>query len=63
MPRQKTKGQKPILNYFVNFGYDKDVKKWFIDIELFSFPHTQNVLWFDLQKEYKKKLEEFLDYK
>ena len=54
MPRQKAKGQKPILNYFVNFGYDKDVKKWFIDIELFSFPHTQNVLWFDLQKEYKK---------
>ena len=62
MPRKKRKGQKPITNYYVSYGYDIDVKKWFIDIELFNFSQSNNIKWFDAKKDYLKYIKYYLDY-
>lgn len=62
MPRKKRKGQKAIINYYVSYGYDIDVKKWFIDIELFNFSQSNNIKWFDTKKDYLKYIKYYLDY-
>ncbi len=58
MSRNKQKGDKPIHNYNLYFGFDTDVKKWFIELELLQFKKSSNIKWFDNEKEwidFKKK--------
>ena len=62
MPRRKKKGQQPIIKYYICFGYDIDVEKWFIDIELLDFPQSENIRWFETKKEYEKSLQNYLIY-
>ena len=62
MPRRKKKGQQPIIKYYICFGYDIDVEKWFIDIELSDFPQSENIRWFETKKEFEKSLQNYLIY-
>jgi len=62
MPRRKKKGQQPIIKYYICFGYDIDVEKWFIDIELLDFPQSENIRWFETKKEFEKSLQNYLIY-
>jgi len=62
MPRKKRKGQKAIANYYISYGYDIDVKKWFIDIELINFFQSNNIQWFDTKKDFLNNIKNYLDY-
>ena len=62
MPRQKKKELQPIIKYYICFGYDIDVEKWFIDIELLDFPQSENIRWFETKKEFEKSLQNYLIY-
>ena len=52
MPRHFYQGTKPITKYEVYHGWDQDVKKWFIDIEICCHSKGSIVQWYDNEKEY-----------
>ena len=61
MPRTKKRGQIPITKYDIFFGFDEDVKKWFIDISLSGFYLSQNIQWFDNNDIYDKHKKKFME--
>ncbi len=60
MSRKKQQGEIPINNYNVYFGFDIDVKKWFIEVTLKSFQVSSNIRWFDKEQDYIKFKKIFL---
>ncbi len=42
------------------YGWDIDVKKWFIDVKMKGFSGGNLVQWFNSEEKYKKTLEKFL---
>ena len=45
-------GTKPIQNFEVYHGYDHDVEKWFIEVEICCLGKGSIVQWYDNEKEY-----------
>tara|TARA_R100000734_G_C3243326_1_gene47257 strand:- start:7 stop:201 length:195 start_codon:yes stop_codon:yes gene_type:complete len=60
MTRNFIIGQKPILHYQVYYGYDIDVKKWFIEIQIPSQGSGFITQWYDSEKLYKKSLQKLI---
>lgn len=60
MARKKSLGQKPIKNYEVYHGWDTDLEKWFIEIEIIEYGKGSIVKWFDTKEEYETGLKTFL---
>ncbi len=44
----------------VFYGWDIDVKEWFIDVKMTGFSGGNLVQWFDSETNYKKTLKSFL---
>ena len=44
----------------VFYGWDIDVKEWFIDVKMTGFSGGNLVQWFDSETGYKKTLKNFL---
>tara|TARA_R100000773_G_C4192473_1_gene97866 strand:+ start:69 stop:263 length:195 start_codon:yes stop_codon:yes gene_type:complete len=60
MSRDKIVGQKPIEEYYVFHGYDVDVKKWFIEIEIPSLGSGYITRWYDSEKLYEELLQKLI---
>ena len=52
MPRHLYQGTKPIEKYEVYHGWDQDVKKWFVEVEICCLGKGSIVQWYDNEKEY-----------
>ena len=52
MPRYFYEGTKPITKYEIYHGYDQDVKKWFIELNICCHGTGNVVQWYNNEKEY-----------
>ena len=52
MTRFFYQGTKPIQNFEVYHGYDQDVEKWFIEVEIRCLGKGSIVQWYNNEKEY-----------
>tara|TARA_B100000131_G_C17669174_1_gene431585 strand:- start:269 stop:454 length:186 start_codon:yes stop_codon:yes gene_type:complete len=52
MPRYFYQGTKPIQNFEVYHGWDQDVEKWFIEVEICCLGKGSIVQWYNNEKEY-----------
>ena len=52
MPRYFYQGTKPIEEFEVYHGYDTDVKKWFIELNICCHGKGNVVQWYNNEKEY-----------
>ena len=60
MPRNIKNGNVPILEYQLSYGWDIDVEKWFIEIQMPKFGEDNILQWFNSKKDYNKELNKFL---
>ena len=60
MAREIKNANVPIVEYQVSHGWDIDVKKWFIEIQIPKFGEGSILKWFNLKDDYKKQLNKFL---
>ena len=52
MPRYFYQGTNPIQNFEVYHGWDQDVEKWFIEVEICCLGKGSIVQWYNNEKEY-----------
>ena len=52
MTRYFYQGTKPIEEFEVYHGYDRDVKKWFIELNICCHGTGNVVQWYNNEKEY-----------
>ena len=52
MPRHFYQGTKQIKQFEVYHGYDQDVKKWFIELNICCHGKGNVVQWYDNEEEY-----------
>lgn len=60
MAREIKSGSVPIVEYQVSYGWDIDVKKWFIEIQIPKFGEGNILQWFNSKDDYNKELNKFL---
>ena len=60
MPRNFKSVNKKSVQLDVFYGWDVDVKQWFIDIKMTGFSGGNLTQWFDSEKNYKKTLKNIL---
>tara|TARA_R100000406_G_C3007650_1_gene96566 strand:+ start:150 stop:335 length:186 start_codon:yes stop_codon:yes gene_type:complete len=60
MSRSKQNGVKPIHNYNIYCGFDIDVEKWFIEIQMPKFGQGNILQWFNSKEDYDEELKKFL---
>lgn len=60
MPRNFKSINKKSVQLDVFYGWDVDVKQWFIDIKMSGFTGGNLVQWFNSESNYKKVLKNFL---
>ena len=60
MPRNFRSVNKKSVQLDVFYGWDVDVKQWFIDIKMSGFTGGNLVQWFNSESNYKKVLKNFL---
>ncbi len=52
MTRYFYQGTKPIQEFEIYHGYDEDVKKWFIEVQICCLGTGSIVQWYNNEKEY-----------
>ena len=57
MSRTFKLGQKPIKDFEVYHGYDKDCKRWFVEIQIPTHGVGTITEWYNAEKDYKESLE------
>ena len=60
MPRQRLKGQRPIESFDIYHGWDQDVHKWFVEVQIPKLGCGYILEWFSSKSEYHKRLSEVL---
>ena len=60
MSRTFRLGQKPITDFEVYYGYDKDCKRWFVEIQIPTHGEGTITQWYDTEKDYHKSLKKLL---
>ena len=60
MPRNFRSVNKKSVQLDVFYGWDVDVKQWFIDIKMAGFTGGNLIQWFNSESNYKKVLKNFL---
>lgn len=60
MPRDKLNSKCPIKEYLIYHGWDQDIKKWFIEIQIPKSGKGQILEWFDSESLYKNKLKDYI---
>ena len=60
MLRKYQSVNKQSVQLDVFYGWDVDVKQWFIDIKMTGFTGGNLVQWFESETSYKKVLKNFL---
>jgi hypothetical protein len=58
--REIKSGNVPIVEYQVSYGWDIDVKKWFIEIQMPELGEGSILKWYNYKEDYNKELNKFL---
>ena len=60
MPRDKLSTTRSINDYIIYHGWDEDVRRWFIEIQIPKSGKGQILEWFDSESLYKNKLKDYI---
>ena len=60
MPRIEETGTKSIQEYAIYHGWDQDVHKWFVEVQIPKLGCGYILEWFSSKSEYHKRLSEVL---
>tara|TARA_B100000941_G_C28098229_1_gene346999 strand:- start:150 stop:335 length:186 start_codon:yes stop_codon:yes gene_type:complete len=60
MSRKNITIYRDALQLYIFYGWDIDVKQWFIDVKLKGFEQGSITKWFTSEEKFKKTLKKFI---